>query len=127
MRFLHINGQHQKRPSRLHAERRRFRAPLFVGILVLLGILFSLRGIEKVDYLPADSIFALSSTVLSENPEADARAEEHTYILNANTKKFHDPDCFSIRHMSESNKVRFVGQREEVLEMGYSPCGHCCP
>lgn len=127
MRFFHMNRQHQKQPSRLPAERRRFRAPLFVGVLVLLGILFSLCGIEEVDHPPADSISAPSSTALSESPKADVRAGEHTYILNSSTKKFHDPDCFSIRLMSESNKVWFVGQREEVLEMGYTPYGHCCP
>lgn len=127
MRFLHMNSQRQKQKSRLPAERRHFRASLCIGIFVLLGILFSLCGIEEADHPPTDSISAPLSTALSESPEADARAGEHTFILNASTKKFHDPDCFSIRLMSESNKVWFVGQREEVLEMGYTPCGHCCP
>lgn len=50
-----------------------------------------------------------------------------TYILNINTKKFHYPDCDSVNEMKEKNKQVFNGTREEVIEMGYSPCGKCKP
>ena len=50
-----------------------------------------------------------------------------TYILNKNTKKFHYPTCSSVGQMKESNKVYFDGTREEVIAMGYDPCGRCHP
>lgn len=50
-----------------------------------------------------------------------------TYVLNTNTLKFHYPSCSSVSDMKESNKWVYEGTREEILEMGYSPCGRCHP
>ena len=50
-----------------------------------------------------------------------------TYVLNTNTKKFHYPYCDSVNEMKDKNKQAFTGNRDEVIEMGYSPCGRCKP
>lgn len=50
-----------------------------------------------------------------------------TYILNTNTKKFHMPTCSSVSDIKDKNKQEFAGSREEVINMGYSPCGKCHP
>ena len=49
------------------------------------------------------------------------------YVLNTNTKKFHYPSCSSVKKMSEKNKSFFTGTREEVINMGFDPCGNCHP
>ncbi len=49
------------------------------------------------------------------------------YILNTNTRRFHDPSCPSVTEMNESNREYFYGTREEALERGYRPCGRCKP
>jgi competence protein ComEC len=49
------------------------------------------------------------------------------YILNTNTKKFHYPNCKSVKQMSEKNKDYFTGTRDELIRMGYDPCGNCDP
>ena len=49
------------------------------------------------------------------------------YVLNTNTKKFHYPHCSSTSQMKESNKDYFTGTRDEVISMGYEPCGRCNP
>ena len=49
------------------------------------------------------------------------------YIGNANTKKFHYPDCSSVNKMKESNKVTLSGTRDEIIAMGYDPCKRCNP
>lgn len=49
------------------------------------------------------------------------------YVLNTNTKKFHYPSCSSVKRMSEKNKSFFTGTRDEVIVMGYDPCGNCHP
>ena len=49
------------------------------------------------------------------------------YVLNTNTKKFHYPSCSSVKRMSEKNKAFYNGTREEVIAMGYDPCGNCHP
>lgn len=50
-----------------------------------------------------------------------------TYILNTNSMKFHYPSCGSVDSMKESNKAEYTGTRDEVIAMGYSPCGNCHP
>lgn len=54
-------------------------------------------------------------------------SEEQTYILNKNTKKFHNPDCSSVDDIKAKNKSEFTGTRDELIEEGYEPCGRCRP
>ena len=62
-----------------------------------------------------------------ETETADPISEECAYILNTNTKKFHYPACKSVKQMKEKNKQEYTGIREEVIDMGYDPCGNCHP
>lgn len=49
------------------------------------------------------------------------------YVLNTNTHKFHYPSCSSVSKMSEKNKKFITATRDEVIAMGYDPCGNCKP
>lgn len=60
-------------------------------------------------------------------PEAAEEDEGTDYILNKNTKKFHEPYCKSVKQMKEKNKKYFTGSRSEVISMGYDPCKNCDP
>lgn len=58
--------------------------------------------------------------------------EEHdksgeTYVINKNTRKFHRPECQSVKDMKSKNKKEFVGRREELVQQGYEPCARCTP
>ena len=55
------------------------------------------------------------------------QANTSTYILNTNTHKFHYPSCSSVNQMNESNKREYTGTRDEIIAMGYDPCGRCHP
>lgn len=66
---------------------------------------------------------ASSDSMVSDN----AASVEQTYILNHNTKKFHDPECSSLDDIKAKNKSEFTGTREELMEQGYDPCGKCRP
>lgn len=59
--------------------------------------------------------------------EAATGAEEQEYILNKNTKKFHDPDCSGAVDIKKENKEEYKGTRESLIEQGYEPCGRCKP
>lgn len=48
------------------------------------------------------------------------------YIGNANSKKFHRPDCRWAVEISPSNRVYFK-TRDEAIKKGYSPCKVCIP
>lgn len=50
-----------------------------------------------------------------------------TYILNTNSRKFHRPDCSSAFQISDANREKYTGTREELIEQGYTPCGYCKP
>ena len=49
------------------------------------------------------------------------------YVLNTNSKKFHEPGCGSASKISSSNKAFFTGTAEELVAKGYEPCGNCKP
>ncbi|MGN0152936.1 MAG: ComEC/Rec2 family competence protein [Lachnospiraceae bacterium] len=49
------------------------------------------------------------------------------YILNTNTKKFHRPDCSSVKKMADKNKQTSHKSREELIADGYEPCKNCNP
>lgn len=106
------------------------------------GILFNVYCYNvqpgvSIDYATGDS--ALDGSAATETPptepETPAKTEETTtpvssgttYILNTNTHKFHYPSCSSVDQMNESNKQEYTGTRDEVIAMGYDPCGRCHP
>ncbi|MCR5166568.1 MAG: hypothetical protein K6C13_05035, partial [Oscillospiraceae bacterium] len=53
--------------------------------------------------------------------------KSYTYVLNKNTKKFHRPDCSSVKDMKEKNKEYSNESRDEIIAKGYSPCKKCNP
>lgn len=57
----------------------------------------------------------------------DGNQQGTHYVLNTNTKKFHYASCGSAKKISEKNRQDFYGTREELIAMGYSPCGNCDP
>ena len=62
-----------------------------------------------------------------ENTEETAENVSRDYILNTGTKRFHLPDCESVKDIKEKNKKAFTGTREELIGEGYSPCQRCNP
>ena len=69
------------------------------------------------------------TTAPTEASTESTDSQKVTYVLNINpsSMKFHYPGCKSVSKMKESNKQIFEGTREEVIAMGYSPCGNCHP
>ncbi|MEY8320536.1 DNA/RNA non-specific endonuclease [Lachnospiraceae bacterium 46-61] len=49
------------------------------------------------------------------------------YILNTNSKKFHESDCSSVSTMKKDSKQEFEGTRKQLEAQGYTPCGICKP
>lgn len=76
----------------------------------------------------SDGVHITFQTGADDKNEGSVAAEgDVTYILNTKSKKFHYPTCGSVEKMLEKNKSEYAGSREEVLEMGYEPCGSCKP
>ena len=71
------------------------------------------------------SVAAVVVPVPETTSAANETSPEMDYIANTNTKKFHYPDCNSVRAMKEKNKAERHCSREELINEGYSPCGNC--
>lgn len=59
--------------------------------------------------------------------EVFAQYADADYVLNVKTHKFHQPNCQSVVDMNPKNRQAFYGTRDEVLSLGYEPCGACRP
>ena len=59
--------------------------------------------------------------------ESEPSDTDKEYILNTNSKKFHNPDCSGVDDMSSKNKEDYYGSREDLIDMGYEPCSRCNP
>ena len=81
-------------------------------------------GIE-IDYATGENCEAEDSK--PELGSEKGQAAEETYVLNTNTMKFHEPDCSSVGDIKKSNLSEYSGTRENVIRMGYDPCGRCRP
>ncbi len=99
------------------------------------GILFNVYCYNAqpgvgIDYATGESWLDTGSGAESPNStsqSSSAESGEVTYILNTNSHKFHAPSCSSVDQMSDNNKEEFTGTRDEVIAMGYEPCGRCNP
>ena len=85
---------------------------------------YNVQPCIEIDYADGTSWISDQSDNQLETETQDSKV---TYILNTNTKKFHYPDCSSVNDMKEKNKEVFIGIREDVIQLGYSPCGRCKP
>ena len=85
---------------------------------------YNVQPYIEIDYADGTSWISDQSDNQLETETQDSKV---AYILNTHTKKFHYPDCSSVNDMKEKNKEAFTGSREELIEMGYSPCGKCNP
>lgn len=92
---------------------------------------FSVERNEDADTL---SGIGPNSTQQETQPPENVPPDEGTqtpsvtdYVLNTNTHKFHYPSCSSVSKMSEKNKKYITATRDEVIAMGYDPCGNCKP
>ena len=110
--------------------------PVFDGEdLVCRGVLMEARSVEDplvqfcvfcyniqpgiaIDYRTGDSHL---------EEEEEPQGTERGYVLNTNTKKFHNPSCSSVKKIKKSNMREVTASREDLINAGYSPCGSCNP
>lgn len=93
-----------------------------------------LAAAQETQSLLEDNIIAISSGAVtnlealsSGSDSANDGTVSGTYVLNTNTKKFHLPECESVRQMGENNKEEYEGSRDTLLQEGYEPCKSCNP
>lgn len=118
--------------------------PVFEGNnLVATGVLMEAKSVEDngdgilfcvfcynvqpgvtINYTTGESALVGGGETPTTSPTEPETEPKVTYILNTNSKKFHKENCSSL---PTSNRQDYVGTRDEVVAMGYSPCGRCKP
>lgn len=68
-----------------------------------------------------------SSRTKSKSSSKSSSSKKYTYVLNSKSMKFHYENCAGALNTSENNKSVYKGTRDEVIAMGYDPCGLCNP
>lgn len=62
---------------------------------------------------------------ISGNGQTESKQKE--YVVNTNTKKFHDPACSSVKDTLAKNRKKVTESRDTLIQQGYEPCGKCKP
>lgn len=58
---------------------------------------------------------------------AAQQPQTSSYVVNTNTGKFHSPSCRDVNKIKPENYWAYDGTRDDLINQGYSPCGHCNP
>ena len=87
------------------------------------GVLFNIYCYNVQPGIVID--YATGESYLEETPHNEA--ETMVYILNTNTKKFHNPSCSSAEQIKENVRQEYTGSRETLIAQGYEPCKRCNP
>ena len=115
-------------------------AALFLSLLLILSLM-GCTGVPGQTTLPPETGAASESAGSPETKPDSTSGPESTlpgtqppeassgsrYVLNNSSKKFHNPDCPSVRQMSPQNMQEVVCSREELVNQGYVPCKKCKP
>ncbi len=80
----------------------------------------------QIDYATGKNSQADTADTTDTSKE-NANADKITYVLNTSSQKFHLQTCSGAQKISESNRQEFIGDRQELIDLGYVPCGTCKP
>ena len=59
--------------------------------------------------------------------ENSSGEERITFVLNTNTMRFHALSCPSVADIKPKNKEFSTESRDDLIDLGYIPCGRCNP
>lgn len=88
---------------------------------------------NETERIAQDQAEAAQSTEQSQNSANNFNtydnAEQTTsnFVLNTSTMKFHNPGCRDVKKIAPHNYSTYDGTRDDIINQGYSPCGHCNP
>ena len=63
----------------------------------------------------------------SNQTQDELQNETRSYVLNVKSGRFHLPECSGAKSIKQNNRKELNADREELLSMGYIPCGQCNP
>ena len=105
---------------------KRILAALLAAALLLPlgGCAYFGKGVEIVVRELHTETEETARPLPAETPQPDT---EGSYVLNTSSRKFHLPDCDSVKDIKAENREDYTGSRAALIEQGYKPCGRCNP
>ena len=93
------------------------------------GILFNVYcyNVQPGIYIDYSTGESYVKTANKEEISSLDKDNVQSYVLNKSSKKFHMLSCNQIKNIAEKNRQDVSITRDEVIHMGYSPCGNCKP
>lgn len=83
-----------------------------------------------IDYGTGESRRDIDKERLTLDNESKIKSSQDyvgAYVINTNTHKFHYPTCGSVADINEKNMRILQNSRDEIMQMGFSPCKRCNP
>ena len=77
--------------------------------------------------LKIQSVQASDNEPNGSNTTSNTGNATEKYVLNTSSKRFHLPGCSSAASMDQSNRQDYTGDRQTLIDQGYTPCGICKP
>ena len=109
-----------------YAEEKHLRQLTVSGLIAFMADPDFAACVRRFSGLSGSPAF-VSRAEADADPGTSAAQTEVTYVLNTSTKRFHLPTCGSASEIKESNRQEFTCSREDLIDMGYRPCGRCQP
>ena len=86
------------------------------------------KGLDPCKVCKPDPDYDYSKSENEDETEDSGDTDDgYGYVINSESMKFHLAGCSSVGTMNEENKVYTNLTKEELIEQGYIPCGHCNP
>lgn len=80
-----------------------------------------------IDYATGKSRLSDEEEEIQKQHQKSSNFGDSTYILNNNSRKFHRVTCSGVKDIKESNKKEYTGNKDDLVDLGYEPCGECKP
>ena len=84
---------------------------------------------DVIEYTPKTTTSSSSSNNDYDSYSSSSSSDYSVYgdyVGNSNTHKFHESFCSWADNIKSGNRVSF-SSRQDAIDSGYSPCGHCNP
>lgn len=89
------------------------------------AICFNVFAYNAQPYVVID--YATGESYLTEKVKNESKEQNNsvTYIINKNSKKYHLPNCSSVKDIKPQNKEESDKTKIELENLGYTPCKSC--
>lgn len=88
--------------------------------------IFALMQRGEISFDVVDSTPA-GQTIEQTLNSLDGKSSDGEYIVDTFLNTFHRPDCIMSDMIGQGSRVKFTGDRADLIAQGFSPCYRCMP